>query len=73
MNSKQVGTGTNERTDGHHTTSKSVPKNDLLPNKPWIPEKQRWTNREALEVFQQKRAERAAKKAAGTLRVVCRG
>jgi hypothetical protein len=74
MNGKKAGTGTNERADGNQTTSYSAPKNDLLPNKPWIPEKQRWTNREALEEFQQKRAERVAKKAAGmfeTVRVVC--
>ena len=66
MNSK-AGTGAKERAEGNQKTSESPPKNNLLPNRPWIPEKQRWTNREALEVLQEYHAKREAKKAAGRL------
>lgn len=43
------------------TTETAEKKNSLLPNKPWIPESQRLTNREALEILLQKEAARKEK------------
>lgn len=65
MNRTAGDAGTNERANGN-LASEREPRNTILPSKPWIPEKQRLTNREALEIIEQKRAERAEKVAEGT-------
>ena len=69
MNPKAGEVDTNERANGTQA-SDIEPRNTLLPSKPWIPEKQRLTNREALDILEQKRAERGAKIASGTFCVL---